>query len=64
MEAGLPGFGVLFDHFYSAEDVLGEIVLHVDVVSFESVHEIGDLNSWFHWRSTSLEIWSTNHSAL
>jgi hypothetical protein len=36
----------------------------VDVVSFESVHEIGDLNSWFHWRSTSLEIWSTDHSAL
>jgi len=51
-------------NFHSAEDVLREIVLHVDVVSFESVHEIGDLNSWFHWRSTSLEIWSTDHSAL
>lgn len=64
MEAGLSGFGVVFADFHSAEDVLREIVLHVDVVSFESVHEIGDLNSWFHWRSTSLEIWSTDHSAL
>jgi len=64
MEAGLPGFGVIFDNFHSAEDVLREIVLHVDVVSFQSIHEIGDLNGWFHWRSTSLEIWSTDHSAL
>jgi len=40
MEAGLSGFGVIFADFYSAEDVLREVVLHVDVVSFESVHEI------------------------
>ena len=61
----LSGFHwVLLINFYSAEYIRWIVVFHVNIICFERINEIRHLNSWFHWWSTFLEIWSSSHSRL